>query len=212
MSQAAILTGDLIGSTEAGRDATGAALDLIERIAVQNGAQRFTRFRGDGWHCATTLALGPRLALRLIAGLVAAGGVQSRIAIGLGRVESWGAGELLSQAAGPALTASGRALDAMAPDQVLALASAFPDPLGQMNPRDQALARLWEALARRWSPEQAEALGPALEGQRQTVIAARLGITKQAVSLRLKAASAAALTESLALWEAAMTALPPETP
>ena len=199
MIQAAILTGDLIGSTAADSAATETALALLAEVARRNGAARFTRFRGDGWQCATALPLGPRLALRLACALTAARGLQSRIAIGLGAVEAWGEGALLSQSRGPALIASGRALDGMATGQLLALAN------GDSDPRDQALIRLWAALARRWSPEQAEALGLSLEGLRQTEIAARLGISKQAVSLRLKGAEALALTESLTLWEAAMT-------
>ena len=193
MLQVAILTGDLIGSTEAPPEATEAALAVI---ASAPASQRFTRFRGDGWQIATEASLGPRLALTVLARLRAAGGVESRIAVGLGAVEDWGLPGDLSQARGPALTLSGRALDAMT--GLLALSEDPPDP------RNLALVRLWEAQARRWSPQQAEALALALQGLRQTEIAARLRISPQAVSLRLKGADAAALTESLTLWETAM--------
>ncbi|MCW1917705.1 hypothetical protein NX862_02970 [Rhodobacter sp. KR11] len=225
MQEAAILTGDLIGSTEAPPGATEAALGLIAQTLIAQAliappsdttetatphpmatraeptpAPRFTLFRGDGWQCALAPDQAPRMALRLLACLTAAGGLQSRIAIGLGAVEDWGKGGDLSQARGSALTASGRALDAMT--GLLALAA--PDLPATIAHRDQALIRLWEVIARRWSPAQAEAMDLALQGLRQTEIAARLGVSPQAVSLRLKAAEAGAVIDSLTLWEAAM--------
>lgn len=202
--QAAILTGDLIGSTGADAQATEAALAVVADAARATsawdpafGPPRFTRFRGDGWQFAAPLPLGPRAALYTLARLIAARGLQSRIALGLGEVAAWGRDADLSAAHGPALTASGRALDGMAPGLRMALAGPATEP------RDAALMTLWTALALRWSPEQAEALALALppDRPRQTEIAATLGISPQAVSQRLKGAEAEAVLHSLRLWE-----------
>lgn len=211
MQDVAILTGDLIGSTVATAQATEAALTIIADTAQEIAswaptapAPRFTRFRGDGWQFAAPHNLGPRGTLLLAARLTAAQGLQSRISLGLGTVDDWGsAQDTLSAARGAALTASGRGLDAMTAGQILALTETGRPP--QILARDQALIRLWAALARRWSAEQAEALALALppDPPRQSAIATRLAISPQAVSLRLKGAEAGAILDSLAQWEIA---------
>lgn len=202
MIQAAILTGDLIGSTRAGTQATGATLDLLRATAGEVAAwsgwpARFSRFRGDGWQCAAALPHGPRAALYIAARCHGAGLVPSRIALGLGGVETWGTE--LSAARGPALVASGHALDAMG-DETLVLA---PDGA---EPRDLGLMALMAALARRWSPAQAEALACALPpgAPPQREIARALGISAQAASQRLRGAEAPALLAALAAWETAL--------
>ena len=84
---------------------------------------RFTRFRGDGWqmHVADP---GPRRSARRsspVARLRAAdAGLATRVAIGIGQVDSLGSGDL-ADARGPAFETSGRALDRMPRTRRLAI-------------------------------------------------------------------------------------------
>lgn len=183
----AILTGDLIGSTAAPTDRVEATMNRLALCAVAIGPEAcFTRFRGDGWQMRL---VEPGYCLRdslyILACLRAKNLLSTRIAVGIG-VEYPTDAKDLSTAMGPAFTASGRALDMMRPGETLALA-------GEGNDIDryrQLVFAFAADHAARWSTEQAEAMTMALgpDGMTQETIAARLGITRQAVGARLKAA------------------------
>ena len=82
----------------------------------------------------------------------------------------------------------------------LAFASfAGPAPAGL----PQAVLDLADYIARTWTPEQAEAMALALPPDNPTLatLAARLGISKQAVSYRLTGAGLRAIRAALAGWE-----------
>src|SRR5690606_33341086 len=88
---AAILTGDLVGSTEkpvaALEQAMQALAETARGISAWTGADtRFTRYRGDGWQIYVAVpGLGLRAALTIIARLRAAdAGLATRAAIGIG--------------------------------------------------------------------------------------------------------------------------------
>lgn len=181
----AILTGDLIGSTAAPPDRVEATMDRLALCAAAIGPESsFTRFRGDGWqmrlvepgHCL-------KHSLYILASLRAENLLATRIAVGIGVEYPTGAKDL-STARGPAFTASGRALETMRPGETLALAGEGIDGFRQL-----AFAFAADHAAR-WSAEQAEAMAMALgpEDVTQESIAARLGITRQAVGARFKAA------------------------
>jgi hypothetical protein len=185
----AVLTGDLIGSTLASAGATTAAMQQIEAIAKGLEAPfEFVRFRGDGWQLYLEKAgLGLATALLITAALRAAGGLETRIAIGLGdaRLQGTPTAAALGAATGTAFTASGRALDTMPKDRRLALAGTGVDKL------HQRLVAMIDARIMRWSREQAEVLETALGPNNDTTqegMAARHGITRQAVAARLQAA------------------------
>lgn len=182
----AVLTGDLIASTRAPVAAVSASMALIAQIAARIGkTTRFTRYRGDGWQIyLDDPGLGLWAMLLIAASLRAADLPESRIALGLGAAHG-GSADSLVTAGGEAFTASGRALDAMAAPARLALAGAGVDRL------HQRLVALLDERAAGWSREQAEAVAMALEPEAQPTqaqIAARLGITRQAVAARLQAA------------------------
>lgn len=184
----AILTGDLIGSTRAAPGAVAATMRVLADCAAAIGPEAcFTRSRGDGWQ----MRGDPRHALRdclfIQARLLAAGALPSRIAVGIG-AEHPATGPDLSSAMGPAFTASGRALEAMARHDLLAIA-------GDGIDRFRTLAFTFAAdYIRRWSRPQAEAMAllyhPDADDSPQTQgsIAQALGITRQAVGARLKSA------------------------
>lgn len=205
----AVLTGDVIGSTEAGSAALDASMQEVASAAGQIGLwpgssnTHFTRSRGDGWQMVLTQ---PGLALRA-AFLVQArlrarpNGIPTRISIGAGPVRRLG-GTDLSDASGAAFTASGKGLDRLDQSQRLAI------NCGAGTPFQQALASLADAVMRGWTHEQAEAMALALHPQNPTLaeMAATLGISRQAVNYRLAGANLRALRSAAEDWARAFDA------
>jgi hypothetical protein len=192
--QRAILTGDLIKSTQASADKVDATMRLLAEVAhVIDDDTRFTRFRGDGWQIYLHNA-GDCLwaSLFILARLKASGAALStRISVGIGDVWKLPEGDL-SAAAGPAFTASGQELDDMHKGQTLAIRGESVD---RFQRRIFAFA---EDKVSRWSPEQAEAMALALDPamNSRATIAKQLGITRQAVEARLVAAGQGLLEEA----------------
>jgi hypothetical protein len=189
--QVAVLTGDLIGSTEASHEEVEAAVKRIADVARRiDPGTRFTRYRGDGWQIYLEEAGEGLGAMVLIATeLRAAAELETRIALGLGTVVSQTLLEVLSgslsSATGPAFIASGRALDAMPAGQRMALAGEGTDIL------HHRLVAMIDERVSGWSREQSEAVALALapEGPpKQAEMATKLGISRQAVAARLQTA------------------------
>lgn len=209
--QAAVLTGDIVKSTKAARadlDACFAALSgAAETCADWHGAPLcLTRFRGDGWQ---VLLARPELALRsalFFQARLKADGVplDTRIAIGLGSAVTGDAPDL-STADGTAFHNAGRALDTMARNRRLVLATGDAPDLAP------GLVTLLDAIQQNWGREQAEALLWTLppDALTQTRIAERLGIRQQSVADRLQAARFWAVEEALAAFEANLATLQP---
>lgn len=200
MEKLAVLTGDMIASTAA-PDRLQAAMSVLAQATEEFAAfsplpPRFTRFRGDGWQCVVPAGMALRAAMVVTARLRAADtGLRTRIAIGIGRVETLGSRDL-ADAAGPAFTVSGRALDDMARGRIWAVA-------GEVAPWHDALIALGEWHSARWSREQAEAMAIALttDDATQSQIAKSLNITRQAWQARLSGAGYAAWRPALRAFE-----------
>ena len=188
--RAAVLTGDLIGSTKAGPSATDAAIQAIREAAETaqtwtNAPVRFERYRGDGWQM---LLSEPKFALRLslmiTAKLVASRtGLLSRIAIDVNEIDDIRARTLAEESA-EAFVKSGKALDDLPDATPIVLA-------GHKIPRMAFAALLMaDKVARDWTPEQAEAIALALSPQKPTIreIAETLGISSAAAGYRLTGA------------------------
>lgn len=204
MENAAVLTGDLIGSTRAAPEAVDAAMAALAATAGTitdwAGADtRFTRFRGDGWQIYLAKpALTLRATLLLIARLRAGGsGLQTRLSIAVGPVDRLG--EVgLAAAAGAAFTLSGRNLDQMQATSTFIYAEpALPDTW------KAATLDLAHWMARNWTREQAEAVSLALDQPRPTdeVLARRLNISRQAFQARLKGSGLMAASSALNTFE-----------
>jgi hypothetical protein len=209
---AAILTGDLLGSTRAAPADLEAAIDLLAATADEIAAwmpeapgPSFTRYRGDGWQLHVAVpALALRALLFLIARLRAADiGLGTRAAIGIGEVASLGT-ESLADARGPAFEASGRALDAIGPTRRLAIEGEG------VTPWQHIIVDLLDERSARWTRPQAEAMhlalalrAPELRSDEPTLaeMAATLDITAQAVNYRLTGAGAPAIRRTLRSWE-----------
>ncbi|KAA9008946.1 hypothetical protein [Histidinibacterium aquaticum] len=185
----AVLTGDIVASEDAGLAATQAALDALRRAAEDFGKDReedlrFTRFRGDGWQAMTSHNSFFDATLFLLARLRAEDEeIETRISIGIGEVESSGTRDL-SDASGSAFTQSGRGLDAMGRRDRLAISGAG------IGPFQRAALALTDYVTSSWTAAQGEAVALSLDPATQTQddIARRIGVTRQAVQLRLSAA------------------------
>ena len=190
----AVLTGDLILSTRSTPAQVDETMALIENAAHRVSDQaRFHRYRGDGWQVYVGAAgQGLGAMVYLAAQLCAAEGLSSRMALGIGDAQGFDQGNL-GTATGTAFVTSGRALDAMADGQWLALAGKGMDPL------HHALMAYIDAQVRGWSPQQAEAvawsLTPDLDLPQQA-LAATLGISRQAFAARLNAAGFALIHQA----------------
>lgn len=201
MTDAAILTGDLIASTGAEPAKLQATMVRLAEASAeiarwQGTGARFTRFRGDGWQLRTDPGLALRAVTYIHACLRAAEGLLgTRIAIGLGPVDSLGSADL-SDARGEAFAASGRALDTLRLRQ-FAIAGPGTDA------RDKIILQLIEDIVLRWTRPQAAAAALALNLPAMTLeeSGARLGISPQAVSYRLSAGGVQSLRDAIRDWE-----------
>jgi hypothetical protein len=202
---AAVLTGDLVGSTEAAPKALEQAMDVLADAAgavsswTPGADTRFTRFRGDGWqiHVAEP-GLALRAALAASARLRAADlGLATRVAIGIGEVDTLGT-DSLADARGAAFEASGHALDNLGRTRRMAIEG---DDVRALH---RIIVDLLADYVRHWTPEQAEATALYLRPDNPTLadIAPKLGITPQAVNYRLSGAGAPAIRRALSAWEA----------
>jgi hypothetical protein len=195
MKACAVLTGDLVGSTRFAPEAIERAMAVLSSAAPEG---HFTRYRGDGWQAVVAPpARALRAALGLIARLAAEDGLPAtRIAIGLGPVESLGTADL-SDARGAAFETSGRALDGIGRAARLAIDGTAITPL------HRAIVALLDERSTRWTPEQARAIALALAPAEptQAEIAATLGISAQAVNYRLAGAGWNALRQAVSAWE-----------
>ncbi len=204
--QIAVLTGDLVNSTRQTPDRIDAAMQAISHAAQiiatwQTPARdtHFTRFRGDGWQI---VVFAPRLSLRaavVLQGTLGALGLESRISIGIGTVDTIGTSNL-SDAAGRAFELSGQALDKMAETARLAISG------DTVIAQDAMLADLLGERMGRWTAAQAQAAAMQLSSPSHPPtlqeIGKHLGISAQAVNDRTRGAGCPAIASVLRRWEA----------
>jgi hypothetical protein len=198
---AAVLTGDLVGSTAGGSATVDATMSKIVDTAQLIGPEGnfiFTRFRGDGWQMIVT---PPHKALRFAVIILATlrshqALLPSRIAIGVGPVTNRGTKDL-SDASGPAFAYSGHALDNMGRHERLF------HSMEDGHVPEQIAALLIDERIRRWTPEQAEAAALYLDPSQPTSaeVARVIGISPQAASYRLTGAGAGPMRDALTQLE-----------
>jgi len=198
MTYATVLTGDLIGSTQAGPASTDAAISLIQSVSQGSdlfpGADtRFARYRGDGWqiYCSDPGQMF-RIVVLVLANLHARPNLpRTRISAALGTVASLPESGLAS-ASGDAFSLSGRGLDSMGRAK-LVFSQADPGTDWKM-----VLFQYLEWQAFRWSPEQAQAIALSfrLVPPHPGKSAEELGISRQAFSARLDGAGYSPLWEA----------------
>lgn len=205
----AVLTGDLIASTQAGAPAVDRAMAVLSAAAdeiagwsmtenVVVGDTHFTRFRGDGWQIVVSIShFGLRAALLMYARLAADPGLpKTRIAVGISTIDRL-TGPGLSDADGAAFAISGRALSQIERGEHLRVAG------NKITPIRASLISLLDDRISDWTPEQAEAVAHVLapDAPTQAAIAATLGISPQALSARLTGARWPTIRRVLGEWE-----------
>lgn len=203
MSEAinAVMTGDLVASRDVPPSKVDTGIDLLSRGASEFGTAwdldlGFTRSRGDGWQ---TFVAEPRLAVRamlfLRATLIGSGlGLDTRISLGFGSVESRGTRDL-SDGSGTAFFISGDHLERAGRRRFVIAGSG----IGRWQ---TAVVLLLDEIVGGWTAAQAEAAAyDLLADTTQEEIAGHLGITRQAVQLRLAGASMNAVAEALFPFE-----------
>ncbi len=184
---AAVLTGDLIASTQAGQAAVDGAMAVIEAIATheaQISGQdiRFARFRGDGWqiYCPDPTRVF-RLTVLVLANLHSRPALaQTRLAVAIGAVDALPSTGLAS-ASGEAFIWSGHKLDGMTKKRLIGYG---PKADGYWQ---KPLFNYLEWQSSRWSPEQAEAVALAFHDDPplKSNVARHLAISRQAAEARL---------------------------
>ena len=200
---AAVLTGDLIASTQAGPEAVDGAMAVLEGIA-RHEAQisgldiRFDRFRGDGWqmYCSEAARVF-RLTVLVLANLHSRPKLaQTRLAVAVGEVATLPQTGLAS-ANGEVFTASGHTLDGMTTQRLLFDSGEHGWPW--KTPLFSYLD--WQSF--RWSPEQAEAVALAFQYDppRKRNVSEKLGISRQAAEARLNGAGFGPLSDAEAAFQ-----------
>jgi hypothetical protein len=198
MTDAAVITGDLIASRKAGHQATERAMESIANAAATLTAP-FVRYRGDGWQ---VLLIQPELALRfaliVTANLRSLGVPLSRFSVGIDEVAMERAPSLAAET-GNAFVISGEMLDEIPKRSVFVIASMTR----KLNEMTLAAARLADQVARGWTPQQATAMVLALAPTEPSgsSIAKSLGISPAAASYRLQGANWWAIKAVVAAFE-----------
>lgn len=206
----AVLTGDLIGSTDltaeeigAARESLFAAITLFDSTEGELVVGRPEFFRGDAWQVLLhTPAKALRLALFLRARLRAETTSDTRISIGIGNVSEINP-HRISLSRGEAFMLSGHALDEMT--GYFDLTAALPDRAGPLARWLPVVMHLCSGLARNWTKRQAEIIWHALMSNYTThgSIAEQLvpPIRKQTVTESLRGANWRALQEPIMEFE-----------
>ncbi|WP_156023496.1 hypothetical protein [Sulfitobacter donghicola] len=199
MQNSAVFTGDIVRSTQMGREALQDVFAALEgaakAIAQWSGSETaFERFRGDGWQMALPETYALRGALVVRAAVRSTGkGHDTRIGIGLGAAD-FSNGNLAS-GEGDAFLSSGRALDGIgrgprmaAPDAPALLQIALP---------------LADRIAQGWTPKQAQVAFALLapDAPTQEALALTLERSRQMTQKQADAAGVSALLDSCTLYE-----------
>jgi hypothetical protein len=206
----AVLTGDIIRSTELSVEQMNRTRSIVERTVREFrpkppravcGAPEF--FRGDSWQL---LLKEPRWALRVAlsiqAALLAEIDVRTRISIGVGGADFIDA-RRISLSTGEAFTLSGRALDAIT--GYFDLTGDLPARAGALVGWFPATLHLCSGLLRPWTRRQAEIVSLALLPDNPThewiAKALRPKVAKQTVSESLAGAGWRPLLEAVRAFE-----------
>lgn len=198
----AVLTGDIVKSTQVDPDLLDAGFTALETAMAwfqdhHGGQVWFTRFRGDGWQIAVTPAPFAPYALFLAWAALGQNGLHTRVSLAMGQGHISDDG--LNAAHGQAFLQSGHGLEAMA--------SATLHTDASCPASWQAALPALTFIAQNWTQKQALVCAHALrqwpEKQNASAIARSLGSTRQSIQKHLESAGYDA-------FEAALTVLYPQ--
>lgn len=206
----AVLTGDIIKSSrlspadlESVRSTLLRAVNAVRRWkpGLVQGKPEF--FRGDAWQLLLAdPAPALRVAIHLRASLRAAALSDTRVAIGLGSVETISS-ERVSLSTGQAFVHSGKALDRMTRYSNMTIE--VPKSAGPLSDWLPVTTHLCDSLISQWTRRQAElvraAANPKEPGSDEIGQSLKPVVSKQAVAKGLSAANWYVLREAIRLFE-----------
>lgn len=207
----AVLTGDIIKSTALSQnDLEGVRAGVLNAVDEVKGWKRglvkgkAEFFRGDTWQLLlTNPAIALRVGVFLRASLLAAGKADSRIAVGLGKVEKVSPSRV-SLSTGEAFILSGHGLDRMT--QYSRMTISVPKSAGAMSEWLPVVGHLCDALIGRWTERQAQIVCIAVNPRepKQEDIAEMLAppISRQAVTKALDGADWNSVRATIRQFEA----------
>ncbi len=215
----AVLTGDVVGSTDLAAEDRRALPDLLN--AASEGMRKtfpsvpfpVDIFRGDSWQfIVSNPALSWRTGLYFrarVRSAMEATVLDTRIGIGIGTI-SFIPEENISGGDGTAFRLSGAALDSL--EGGTGFGIAFPEDLESGITEAFGVILDWmDQECRRWTSRQAAAVAGALSGYTQQEIARHCfdgAISQQAVAQHLKRAGWQVLERSLLFFESSLPVLP----
>jgi predicted XRE-type DNA-binding protein len=192
----AVLTGDIVGSSKWSRDQRKQYLDVLNTTLKEIDRSTDSSFphlvyRGDSFQGllrrpeqSLKEAILIRAALRSRSDTKKAG-LDARIAIGIGTVEYLPKGRNIGEGDGEAFRNSGFELDRLKKEKMnLNVKTPWPD----INEELKTECSLLDAIIRRWTKEQAEAMVYFLKGLNQEQIADQLHIAQPSINQRLQTA------------------------
>lgn len=189
----AVLTGDIVGSTDPDAPAAGALLDTLRQLETALGecygdavVGHLDVFRGDGWQLLVSKPdWSLRIAVFMRVFLKSKLGVDTRVAIAIGHVETIDRAKI-STSSGPAFLSSGRYLDQEMGSRRMAMADGVqPD---NMHRWLAVLLKLFDDIVTGLSRAQADAILHMLEAPdlTQEDLGEQLSISQEAARKRLK--------------------------
>ncbi len=195
----AVITGDIIGSSEMGYRGRDELISYLrdsfsfintEIVLPDNFLMPVTIYRGDSFQAvirqpAHALLVSVLLSIRLALFRKDLKGPAARISIGIGTIGYMPDSDNVGEADGIAFRLSGKALDDMKErDQQLLVSTV--DPV--MNLMLESMCSFFDNIAERWTFVQKGILLEKLSGSTQEEIASKHGKSQSAVSQSLKAA------------------------
>ena len=217
----AVLTGDLVKSTNLSSEASTEAMEWLRKAALEfteiypkSMVGQLDTFRHDSWQM---LMSQPKLAFRAACFLRASLRQHSdreqkfdtRISIGIGRVETIAQGRI-SDSRGAAFTASGKGLDAMKHDRLAFVGTELSNVFHAETAK--VVMALLDCVISDWTSRESQAVCGALQRWTQATIAENwhlnpkriTHITRQAVGLSLDRAHWRVVEDTLKWLEVSM--------
>ena len=207
----AVITGDIVRSSRLGADQRRRLLSrlkssfkAVERIFPGTVCAPFEMHRGDSFQGVLSK---PEAALRtalIIRASVRYGvergrgqsALDARLALGIGTIDVLPRGRV-REGDGVAFRRSGLTLDTMKGDRRLLIRTPWPEVDAELHTE----CALLDALVRRWTTGQAQAMLGQLRGLSQADAAREFGISQPSVQERLKGANAWAIEELCRRYE-----------
>jgi hypothetical protein len=207
----AVITGDIVRSSSlSGNDLEQVRAQLLSAFMdVRGWGKRILRgrpdfFRGDAWQILLSdPGRALRVALYIRSQLISTGIADTRLSIGIGRVDALSR-RRVSLSTGEAFTLSGRGLDRMSVDTGIAIEC--PQSAGPLTAWLAVTGQLCDSLVRGWTRRQASVVAFSLHPQEltQDEIAALLrpAVSRQSVTKTLDSANWDALRAAIGVFEA----------